>query len=278
VSTDGNGRRCALDPRVGTARLVHEAALNVAVTGAKPMCVVNNLNFGSPEDPEVMWQFAEAVAGMAEACEALGIPVVGGNVSFYNETAGPGGGSTAIHPTPVVGVLGLADPIPDSAPRLDRAETGMELWLIGPDDPGDLSASAYAASLGLGGGRPAPADAEASRRVIDLCVDLAHEVAALHDISQGGLAVALAEVCIRSGVGATAESGGDRSACFSEGPHRVLAVSPPDADVAGRARAAGVPAVRIGVMGGDDLVLGGDTVALAEAVETWRRAIPRRMH
>ncbi|NIR37458.1 MAG: phosphoribosylformylglycinamidine synthase II, partial [Actinobacteria bacterium] len=102
VSTDGNGRRCRLDPRRGAALLVWEAALNVAVTGARPIAVVDNLNFGNPEKPEIMWQFSETVDGMGEACRDLGLPVVGGNVSFYNETDG-----IDIHPTPVVGLLGL---------------------------------------------------------------------------------------------------------------------------------------------------------------------------
>ena len=116
VSTDGNGRLCQLDPRGGSSRLVYEAALNVAVTGARPLAVVDNLNFGNPEKPEVMWQFKESVEGISAACEALGIPVVGGNVSFYNETDG-----IDIHPTPVVGLLGLADPMPKNpAPTLPR--------------------------------------------------------------------------------------------------------------------------------------------------------------
>src|SRR5690606_17052125 len=128
VSTDGNGRICYLDPRIGGARIVYEAALNVAVTGARPLAGVDNLNFGNPEKPEVMWQFKEAVQGISGACEALGIPVVGGNVSFYNETDG-----VDIYPTPVVGLLGLADPMPARAPRLDRAVAGMEIWVVGPD-------------------------------------------------------------------------------------------------------------------------------------------------
>ncbi|MDX1448936.1 MAG: phosphoribosylformylglycinamidine synthase subunit PurL, partial [Acidimicrobiia bacterium] len=127
VSTDGNGRLCYLDPRRGSERLVYEAALNVAVVGADPIALVDNLNFGNPEKPEVMWQFRESIEGISAACERLGIPVVGGNVSFYNETDG-----VDIHPTPVVGVLGLADPIPLPPPRLDRATLGMELWQIGP--------------------------------------------------------------------------------------------------------------------------------------------------
>jgi len=127
VSTDGDAIRCYLDPRRGAERIVYEAALNVAVTGAAPHAVVDNLNFGNPEKPEVMWQFVEVVDGMATACSTLDVPVVGGNVSFYNETDG-----VDIYPAPVVGMLGLCDPAPASPPRLDAAEPGMDLWLIGP--------------------------------------------------------------------------------------------------------------------------------------------------
>ncbi|MGB8362675.1 MAG: phosphoribosylformylglycinamidine synthase subunit PurL, partial [Acidimicrobiia bacterium] len=137
VSTDGNGRLCYLDPRIGSARLVYEAALNVAVIGARPLAVVDNLNFGNPEKPEVMWQFKESVEGLSTACEALGIPVVGGNVSFYNETD-----DVDIHPTPVVGLLGLADPMPADPPRLGRAEAGMEIWEVGPPPTSNLAGSA----------------------------------------------------------------------------------------------------------------------------------------
>ncbi len=157
VSTDGDGPRCALDPRRGAARIVWEAALNVAVTGARPFALVDNLNFGNPEKPEVMWQFVETVEGLATACESMGIPVVGGNVSFYNETAG-----VDIHPTPVVGMLGLADPRPEQPPRLDRAEAGMEVWVLGPDDDADFAGSSFARLvLGRRRGRPAAPDPEA---------------------------------------------------------------------------------------------------------------------
>ena len=153
VSTDGDGARGALDARRGAARIVWEAALNVAVTGARPYAMVDNLNLGNPERPEVMWQLVETVAGISAACEDLGIPVVGGNVSFYNETDG-----ADIPPTPVVGMLGLADPRPARPPRLDRAEEGMAIWLVGPEDDADFAASAFARLvLGHRRGRPAAA-------------------------------------------------------------------------------------------------------------------------
>jgi phosphoribosylformylglycinamidine synthase len=266
VSTDGNGRLCHLDPRTGSARLVYEAALNVAVTGAKPIAVVDNLNFGNPEKPEVMWQLRESVEGISEACEALGIPVIGGNVSFYNETDG-----VDIHPTPVVGLLGLADPMPRELPRLARASEGMEIWEIGPAPTGNLAGSiAQRVIHDELTGMPTPPDPDVARKMIDLTASLAHRVPVLHDISDGGLAVAVAEICIAAGVGATV-SVDDPGLLFCEDPHRVIAVSEPGSIVSDLAR-------RIGVMGGESLTLGNSApMALSAPVETYRNAIPRRM-
>ncbi len=260
VSTDGNGRMCFLDPGGGSARLVYEAALNVAVTGARPLALVDNLNFGNPEKPEVMWQFKEAVEGISEACEALGIPVVGGNVSFYNETDG-----RDIHPTPVVGLLGLADPMPADPPRLSRAREGMEIWLIGPESTGDLSGSQLQRLHGHLGGLPTRPDPKLAIEVIETVIGLAHTAVALHDISSGGLAVAIAEICIASGVGAVVEVGGVED-LFCEDPHRAVAVLRSGAVPGGHAR-------RIGRMGGDSIVLGNSSVSLAEASSRWHGAI-----
>ena len=268
VSTDGDGPRCALDPARGAARVVWEAALNVAVTGARPLAVVDNLNFGNPERPEVMWQFVEVVEGLSTACEALGIPVVGGNVSFYNETAG-----VDIHPTPVVGMLGLADPRPTRPPRLDRAEEDMAIWLVGPEDDADFAASAFARLvLDHRRGRPAAPDPETGSAVVSRAVELAGWCPALHDLSTGGLAVALAEIAIRSGVGVTVEVPGWRS-LFAEGPHRLLAVAPADADLADS-----VPARRIGSVGGRRIDLGAHGwVELEEATAAWESALRRHL-
>jgi phosphoribosylformylglycinamidine synthase len=267
VSTDGNGRLCHLDPRSGSARLVYEAALNVAVTGARPLAVVDNLNFGNPEKPEVMWQFHESVEGISEACEALGIPVIGGNVSFYNETDG-----VDIHPTPVVGMLGLADPMPRHPPRLDRARDGMEIWEIGPAATGNLAGSStqrviHDELIGL----PTRPDPEAARQVIDLAANLAHVIPVLHDVSDGGLAVAVAEVCIASGVGATLTVD-DSGLLFCEDPHRVIAVCEPGT--------IDLPAEMgrlLGRMGGTDLTMNLAPISLTTLIETHRNAIPRRM-
>jgi phosphoribosylformylglycinamidine synthase subunit PurL len=267
VSTDGNGRLCRLDPRGGSARLVYEAALNVAVTGARPLAVVDNLNFGNPEKPEVMWQFRESVEGISEACEALGIPVVGGNVSFYNETDGED-----IHPTPVIGLLGLADPMPEAPPRLSHARPGMEIWEIGPAPTDNLAGSATQKLINDElTGRPTSPDPGAARRVVELAANLAHQVPVLHDVSDGGLAVAVAEVCIASGVGATID--GDIGRLFSEDPHRLIAVFEP-----GSVELPGDFSRRVGTMAGHALVVGGsEPLSLGAMARAYREAIPRRM-
>ncbi len=276
VATDGHGRRCFLDPRRGAARLVYEAALNVATAGAQPIALVDNLNFASPERPEVMWQFSETIDGIAEACDALGVPVIGGNVSFYNETA-----TSAIYPTPVVGVVGLADPMPEHPPRLDRGREGMELWLFGPEDTEDFAASEYAkVLLDDLSGRPAAPDSDAARAAVAAARTLAAEgvAAVIHDVSDGGLAVAVAEICINSGVGATVEVA-DWRELFSEGPHRfVAAIDPERRGTPLRIPGKPIPARRIGTLRGDLLDFGRyGAVSVTEAAEVWRNAIPRRM-
>ncbi len=264
VSTDGNGRLCYLDPLRGAARLVYEAALNVAVAGARPLAVVDNLNFGNPEKPEVMWQLIETVEGISGACEALGIPVVGGNVSFYNETDG-----VDIHPTPVVGLLGLADPMPSSPPRWSQAKEGMEIWEVGPEPTDNLAGSAAQRVAGEAlGGRPTAPSPERARRVVTLAADLAHLVPVLHDISDGGLAVAVAEICIASGVGARINNA-EPAAMFSEDPHRFVVVME-----SGTADLPADLATRVGIIGGDSLSLGSGTLDLSIITNAWRQALP----
>ena len=268
VSTDGNGRLCELDPRRGGARLVYEAALNVAVTGARPLAVVDNLNFGNPEKPEVMWQFRECVEGISEACEALGIPVVGGNVSFYNESDG-----IDIHPTPVIGMLGLADPMPDPPPRLSAARAGMEIWELGPAPTSNLAGTvAQRVFLERLTGRPTAPDPVLARRLVDLVTNLAPMVPVLHDVSDGGRAVAIAEICIASEIGASLRED-DVSIWFSEDPHRVIAVLEP-----GTVDLPGDVSRKLGIIGGPTLTLGAAApIDLALAIRTHRAAIPRRM-
>ena len=219
LATDGNGRYCTLDPHQGTQLALAEAYRNVAMTGAVPVAVTNCLNFGSPEDPAVMWQLAEAVRGLGEGCQALGIPVTGGNVSLYNQT-----GATAIHPTPVIGVLGVHD---DVRRRLGAGFTadGAEVVLLGTTrDEFGGSAWAEVAHQHLGG-RPPAVDLDAERRLAALIVAAAADgvLASAHDLSDGGLAIALAEACLHGGRGCTVALQGDPfTALFSESAGRAL--------------------------------------------------------
>lgn len=267
VSTDGDSFRTYLDPRRGSARIVFESALNVAVTGARPYALVDNLNFGNPEEPGVMWQFVESVDGLAWACEELDVPVVGGNVSFYNQTNG-----VDIYPSPVVGMLGFCDPMPTRPPRLDRAENGMAVWLVGQEAQGDFAASAYDRIVnGSLGGRPADVDGETARRVVGAAVELAYGTPALHDVSTGGLAIALAEIAIRSNVGVHI-TGISAPELFDETPLRFVAIAHGDE------LDTDAPHRRIGTVEGDTIDFGSPgRVSLARAASVWRNALPRRM-
>ncbi|HKY47070.1 MAG TPA: phosphoribosylformylglycinamidine synthase subunit PurL [Acidimicrobiia bacterium] len=279
LTTDGNGRLCYLDPRRGAARLVFEAALNVAVVGAEPLAVVDNLNFGNPEKPEVMWQFRETVEGLAEACESLGIPVIGGNVSFYNETDG-----LDIYPTPVVGMLGLVENLGSPAPRLDRAEEGMDLWLIGPEWSINLAGSAFEKiTFAHVGGRPSPADPTMARAAIASARLLASAgLPAIHDVSTGGTALAVAEMCMASGVGATVAYS-DWRHLFCEDPHRFLVAATPEQarTVESIADDLGIPAARIGSFGGTEIAFDRRGVKAALDLEmattTWQNAVEARL-
>ncbi len=212
LATDGNGRWCRLNPRLGAMHAVAEAARNVACTGARPIAATNCLNFGSPEKPEVMWQFSEAIDGIAEACEALGTPITGGNVSFYNETLGK-----SIYPTPVIGVLGMLEDASRVLKMSFRAEGDVILLLDGQSAPHrhsepaaageeslfarEFSSSEYSKAIaGIVAGEPPHIDLPAEKRLQDCLVALAAAgaVRSAHDVSDGGLAVTLAECCFAS--------------------------------------------------------------------------------
>ncbi len=258
LSVDGNGRYTALDPAAGAALAVAEAARNVACTGARPLAVTNCLNFASPERPEVMGAFAAAVEGMAAACRALGTPITGGNVSFYNESNGQ-----AIHPTPVIGVLGVLDDTARAVPCGFPRE-GLEVWLLG-SSRADFGGSAWQRiATGRLEGRPPALDLEAEGALQGLLVELARArlVAGAHDLSEGGLAVTLVEAVLAAGVGARIDlpAGLDPLATLlGESPSRaLLAVEPALAgEVQALAARAGVPAGRLGATGGDRLVVEG---------------------
>ncbi len=273
ISTDGNARWCALDPRQGTAMNVAESALNVACAGGRPLALVNCLNFGNPEHPEVMWQLSESIDGMAEACRALGMPVVGGNVSLYNESRG-----RDIDPTPVVGVLGLIEHL-DARPPGVRMVQGGRLLLLGRTVP-TLAGSLWALQVhGHRGGTLPPLDLTLHARLAELVRGVVEEglAAGIHDVSDGGIGVAVAEMAVRSGVGFDLGGVHDHAALFSESPSRVVLCVEDDAaeQVRRRADAAGVELSELGTAGGDRLVVRGLLdVGMDQAQAAWRDAIP----
>lgn len=290
VSVDGNGRFCYLDPYRGAMLAVAESARNVACAGGEPIGATNNLNFGNPERPEIMWQFGEAVRGIGDACRALGIPVTGGNVSLYNETDG-----RAIYPTPVLGVVGLIEDAARLATRTFKRE-GASVVLLG-DNRGELGGSEYLARVhGLVKGIPPVLDLQAEQRVQRLVVTLIREGAidSAHDCSEGGLAVALAECCFDSGgigvrvhvsgVGAGVPGGTVNATLFGESASRVI-VSVPEAGLEAllaRASEAQVPATLIGRTGGQRMAIAVDgiqaiDVDVAAAEQIWATCIEARM-
>src|ERR1700674_259434 len=268
LATDGNGRWCQLNPRLGAMHAVAEAARNVACSGARPIAATNCLNFGSPEKPEVMWQFSEVIDGLTVACNELGTPITGGNVSFYNETLGK-----SIYPTPVLGVLGVIEDASHVSKMAFRDEGDVIVLLDGsisvvgaqhaaplqgnqsPALAQEFSSSEYSKTIaGIVAGQPPAIDLQAEKRLIDCLVALASEGAILsaHDVSDGGLAVTIAECCFGGGgVPVSVKFDGREpaeAALFGErGARAVLSVKPASlARVLDTARQYGVGAVEIG--------------------------------
>ncbi|RJK94314.1 phosphoribosylformylglycinamidine synthase subunit PurL [Vallicoccus soli] len=258
LATDGNGRFAKLDPYAGAQLALAEAYRNVATAGATPLAVTNCLNFGSPEDPDVMWQFAEATRGLADACRELGVPVTGGNVSFYNQT-----GDVAILPTPVVGVLGTIDDVARRTP-IGFGEEGQQVYLLGTTRD-ELAGSEWAHALhGHLGGLPPQVDLAAERTLAQILVNASRDglVDAAHDLADGGLAQALVEACLRRGTGARIWLPDDLDpfvALFSESTARAVVAVPREEEVrfSDMCTARRFPFVRIGVTDGqgDDALL-----------------------
>ncbi|HYG70750.1 MAG TPA: phosphoribosylformylglycinamidine synthase subunit PurL [Actinomycetota bacterium] len=276
LSTDGKGRYGALDPYLGAAHAVAEAARNVACTGATPLAITNCLNFGNPERPEVMWQFAESVRGIGDACRALGTPVTGGNVSFYNES-----GDSAIWPTPVIGMLGL---IEDYRLAIGSAfEEGAVVYLLG-ETFAELGGSELAETvLGVVAGRPPALDLERERRLHSVLADGARSLLlrSAHDCGDGGVAVALAESAIAGATGFAVTLPGDlppHVGLFGESASRaVVSVRPEDARrLEELAAARHIPFARLGETGGPRMVFDGVAdLSLAEAAAVHEDAIPK---
>ncbi|HEX9888160.1 MAG TPA: phosphoribosylformylglycinamidine synthase subunit PurL [Nitriliruptorales bacterium] len=278
-ATDGNGRWCELDPAEGTRRVVAEAYRNVACTGAKPLATTNCLNFGNPERPEIMWQLAQSIAALGEATRVLGVPVTGGNVSLYNETSG-----RAIHPTPVIGILGLLDDASDAVGSAFRHEDDLVLE-IGAQVTEGLAGSELQRFLGAElGGVLAPIDLVLEGSVAALLSAAAHErlLSSAHDVSGGGLVVCLAESALAGGLGFEVEAPGDglspAQRLCSESPGRVVvSVRPGAVERLGELAAEHeVPLRRLGTVGGERLLVAGLVdIGLDEATAAFESGLPR---
>jgi phosphoribosylformylglycinamidine synthase II len=272
VATDCNGRFAKLDPYAGAQLALAESYRNVATGGARPLAVSDCLNFGSPEDPAVMWQFAEACRGLKDACVELGIPVTGGNVSLYNQT-----GETAILPTPVVAVLGVVDDVRRRTPTGFQA-AGERIFLLG-ETREELSGSEWAHVVhGHLGGLPPQVDLDAERRLAELLADLVGVATSAHDLSDGGLGHALVESALRNDVGARVAVPGDAFVgLFSESAARALVTVPGDrADaLVDLAERHGVQLTPVGDTGGAELsVEDAFTVPLTELRAAWTGTLP----
>jgi len=288
VSVDGNGRLCFLDPRRGAMLAVAEAARNVACAGAMPLGATNNLNFGNPERPDIMWQLVEAIEGIAEACGVLELPITGGNVSLYNETDGQ-----PIYPTPVLGVVGLIEDVDGAVSRAFQ-EAGQDIVLLGTLRD-DLAGTEYLQAVhGLVRGRPPQPDFAHERALHRLLVEAASArlFSAANDVAKGGLAVTLAEACFGRGVGAevdlppivSALVENDVATLFSETPGVVVAAVAPGrlSHVERLAAGCGVACRHIGSTGGSALrvTVGGRSVLdvrLDDALSRWAAVLPERL-
>jgi phosphoribosylformylglycinamidine synthase len=264
VSIDGNGRRVAIDPYAGAVEAVLECARNLACVGAEPLGLTNCLNFGNPEKPHVAWQLTRAVEGLRDACLALEVPVVGGNVSLYNE-----GGGGPIYPTPIVGMVGWL-PDPGAAPGIGFARDGDVIALVGPFAPA-LEGSELEKLRGQGGGRLPAVDLKEQARGLAVLRAAARGggVASVHDVSEGGLACALAECCIEGGLGARIDEALSEEELFGEGPGGAVVSGP----------LAAVEAIEgarvIGEVGGAALSFaGGPGISVARMRELYEGAIP----
>ncbi|MEU3351922.1 phosphoribosylformylglycinamidine synthase subunit PurL [Streptomyces sp. NPDC037389] len=261
VATDGNGRYAKLDPYTGAQLALAESYRNVAATGARPLAISNCLNFGSPEDPAVMWQFAEATRGLADGCLALGTPVTGGNVSLYNQT-----GETAIHPTPVVAVLGVIDDVDRRTP-MAFADEGHLLYLLG-DTKEELGGSAWSQVIHDHlGGLPPAVDLDREKLLGEILIAASRDgmIDAAHDLSDGGLIQALVESCLRGGKGArivVPDALDPFVLLFSESAGRAVVAVPRSEELrfTDMCGARGLPAARIGVVDGEELDIQGEFV------------------
>ncbi len=278
ISTDGNGRYTRLDPYAGAQLALAEAYRNVATTGARPLAVTNCLNFGSPEDPGVMWQFSEAVRGLADGCRQLGVPVTGGNVSFYNQT-----GNTPILPTPVIGVLGVVDDVTRRTPHAFHTD-GAQIYLLG-ETRDEFGGSEWMQTVhGFLGGTPPAVDLERERLLADVLITSSRDglIDSAHDLAEAGLAAALVEACLHRGVGARVVVPADLDPfvfLFAESAARAIVTVPRGQETrfTDICTANELPYARIGVVDvlSNELELEGHfTVSLAEVRTAWTATLP----
>lgn len=280
MSTDCNGRYVYLDPEIGGMIAVAEGARNNVCSGAEPLAITDNLNFGSPEKPDIFWQLEKATDGMAEACRKLNTPVIGGNVSLYNENA-----KGAIYPTPVVGMVGLVHDTAHITTQSFKRE-GDVVLLLG-ETKAELGGSEFQYVIhGVTEGRPPHIDLDVEKRMLDTVLEAIRQglVASAHDLSEGGLAVALAESCMSGGLGASVDFATDLRrdiALFSESQSRILlSAAPENADkLQSFIESQGVPVQRLGTVGGAELsirVNGAPAIELpvAQMEQVWKDAIP----
>jgi len=282
LATDCNSRFALLDPYAGAQLALAEAYRNVAVTGAEPLAITDCLNFGSPEDPAIMWQFSEAVRGLVAGCRALGTPVTGGNVSFYNQT-----GSTPILPTPVVGVLGVMDDVTRRTPGGFQA-AGQMIYLLG-ETHDELAGSAWADVVHDHlGGRPPTVDLAREKALAEVLIRASRRglLASAHDLAEGGLAQALVESALRHGLGASIELPEEADPfvwLFSESTGRALVSVKEGAngDLAALCEISGVQLTKLGEVTPEEdaslEVAGQFTLPLSRIREAWEDAIPAVM-
>ena len=276
LATDGNGRYAKLDPYTGAQLALSEAYRNVATTGAKPLAITDCLNFGSPEDPDCMWQFVEAIRGLADGCQQLGTPVTGGNVSLYNQT-----GEVAVHPTPVVGVLGVIDDVTRRTP-VAFAEEGQLLYLLG-DTHEEFGGSAWSQVVHDHlGGMPPRVDLERERLLAEILIAASRDgmIDAAHDLSDGGLIQAVVESSLHGGKGARLVVPDDLDPfvfLFSESQGRAIVAVPRSEEVRfnDMCGARGLPVARVGVVDGEEVELQGQfSIPLNELRDVHEATIP----
>ena len=270
ISTDANANWSYLNPYQGAKLALAEAARNIATAGARPLAVTNCLNFGSPEDPGVMWQFAESVRGLADGCLEMGLPVTGGNVSFYNQT-----GTVAILPTPVIGVLGVIQDVRNRTP-MSYKTAGLELFLLG-ETKEDLAGSEWAFLHGQRVGQSPDADLAREMRLIELLLEGNTFFSAAHDLSQGGLSAGLTEMVLRHNVGAKVSLNNPAIDLLSESPGRVIVAIETEKVPQLQALATKYSIVisKLGTTGGDSLTINDAVIPLDELRTVHTSTFPR---